>query len=74
MFIKHFVLLGRRGDMWFVKLFPQLGLRLLVNEPSKGKKKILFSSVSDPTWGSKDDGDRVEMGRQGRKGCLLFGV
>lgn len=27
-----------------------------------------------PYLGSKDDGDRVEMGRQGRNGCPFFGV
>lgn len=55
------------------KLFLQLGLRILVNEPSKRKKNLIFICFR-PYLGSKDDGDRVEMGRQGRKGCPLFGV
>lgn len=55
------------------KLSLRLGFRILVSEPSKGKKKNLIFICFGPCLGSNDDGNRVEMGRQGRKGCLLFG-
>lgn len=44
-----------------------------MNHQNERENNLIFICFR-PYLGSKDDGDRVEMGRQGRKGCPFFGV